>query len=69
MQTIITKDFIHKQLTDFTWDSRVAQIQQEHRKSHSRSQIQKGVYASDIDREISNLQELGAKWEAGLPPD
>ena len=31
-------------------------------------QIQKGgiVYASDVDRDISNLQELGAKWEADL---
>ena len=37
----------------------------------SQVQIQKGgvVYASDIDREISNLQELNAKWEADLPTD
>lgn len=24
---------------------------------------------SDVDRDISNLQELGAKWEADLHPD
>jgi hypothetical protein len=27
------------------------------------------LYASDVDRDISNLQELGTKWEAGLHPD
>ena len=34
-------------------------------------QIQKGgiVYASDINRDISNLQELGAKWETDLHSD
>ena len=71
MQNILAKDLVHKQLTDYMWDSHVAQIQQEHRKNRPRSQIQKGgvVYASDIDWEISNLQELNAKWEADLPTD
>ena len=27
------------------------------------------MYASDVNRDISNLQELGAKWEANLHPD
>ena len=27
------------------------------------------MYAVDMDRDISNLQELGAKWEADLHPD
>jgi hypothetical protein len=51
MQNILAKDLVHKQLTDYMWDSRVAQIQQERRKNCPRSQIQKGgvVYASDID--------------------
>jgi hypothetical protein len=71
MQTVLAQDIIHKQLTDYMWDSKVAQIQQERRKKNSRSQIQKGgiVYASDVGRDISNLQELGAKWEADLHPD
>jgi hypothetical protein len=71
MQTVFAKDIVHKQLTNYIWDSRVAQIQQERRKKSFKSQIQKGgiVYASDVDRDISNLQELGAKWEADLHPD
>jgi hypothetical protein len=34
-------------------------------------QIQKDdiVYASDVNRDISNLQKLGVKWEADLHPD
>ena len=71
MQTVLAEDVVHRQLTNYVWDSRVAQIQQERRKKSSKSQIQKGgiVYASDVDRDISNLQELGAKWEADLHPD
>ena len=71
MQNILAKDLVRKQLTDYMWDSHVAQIQQERCKNRPRSQIQKDgvVYASDIDREISNLQELNAKWEADLPTD
>jgi hypothetical protein len=71
MQTVLAKDIVHTQLTNYMWDSRIAQIQQERRKKSSKSQIQKGgiVYASDVDRDISNLQELGAKWEADLHPD
>jgi hypothetical protein len=63
MQTVLAEDVVHRQLTNYIWDSRVAQIQQERRKKSSKSQIQKGgvVYASDVDRDISNLQELGAK--------
>jgi hypothetical protein len=71
IQTVLAKDIVHNQLTNYIWDSRVAQIQQECRKKSSKSQIQKGgiVYAKDVDRDISNLQELGAKWEADLHPD
>ena len=71
METVLAKDIVYKQLTNYMWDSRVAQIQQERRKKSSKSQIQKDdiIYASDVDRDISNLQELGAKWEAGLHPD
>jgi hypothetical protein len=71
MHTVLAQDIVHKQLTNYMWDSRVAQIQQERRKKAFRMQIQKGgiVYASDVDRDISNLQELGAKWEADLHPD
>ena len=71
MQTILAQDIVHKQLTNYMWNSRIAQIQQERRKKSSRLQIQKGgiIYASDVDRDISNLQELGAKWEADLHPD
>ena len=32
MQTVLAKDLIHKQLTDYMWDSRIAQIQEERRK-------------------------------------
>jgi hypothetical protein len=55
MQTILAKDIIHKQLTDYMWNSRVAQIQEERCKKRPRTQVQKGgvVYAADIDREIS----------------
>jgi hypothetical protein len=71
METVLAQNIVHKQLTNYMWDFRVAQIQQKRRKKSSRMQIQKGgiVYASDVDRDISNLQELGAKWEADLHPD
>jgi len=71
MQTVLAKDIVHKQLTEYMWDSRIAQVQQERRKTRSRAQVQKGgiVYAEDVDREISNLHDLGAKWETQLPPD
>lgn len=71
MRTVLAKDIMHKQLTNYMWDSRVAQVQQERRKRASRAQIQKGgvVYAGDVDRNISNIEELGAKWEADLPED
>ena len=53
------------------WDSRIAQIQEERQKKHPRTQIQKGgiVYAADVNREISSLEELGARWEANLLAD
>ena len=71
MQTVLAKDLIHKQLTDYMWDSRIAQIQEERRKKRPRTQIQKGgvVYAADISREISTGQELTVRWEAGLSTD
>ena len=71
MQTILAQDIVHKQLINYMWDSRVAQIQQERWKKSFRLQIQKGgiVYASDVDRDISNLQELGVKWETDLHSD
>src|SRR5438046_7726658 len=72
MHTVLAQDIIHKQLINYMWDSRIAQIQQERRKKSSRLQIQKGgiVYASDVvGRDILNLQELGVKWEANLHPD
>ena len=71
MQTILAKDIIHKQLTDYMWNSRVAQIQEERRKKRPRTQVQKGgvVYAADIDREISMGQELTVKWETNLTTD
>ena len=50
MQTILAKDIIHKQLTDYMWNSRVAQIQEERRKKRPRTQVQKGgvVYAAEL---------------------
>ena len=32
-------------------------------------QIETKGYAGDVDRDISTLEELGAKWEADLHPD
>jgi len=63
IETVLAQDIVYKQLTNYMWDSRVVQIQQERRKKSSRMQIQKGgiVYTSDVDCDISNLQELGAK--------
>ena len=60
IQTVLTKDLVHKQLTDYMWNSRVAQIQQERRKNRPRTQIQRGgvVYAADVSQEISGLQKL-----------
>ena len=71
MHNVLAKDLMHNRLTDYMWDSRIAQIQEEHRKKSPRTQIQKGgiVYAADVDREISSLEELGARWEANLPAD
>jgi hypothetical protein len=71
MHTILAKDLVHNKLTDYMWDSRIAQIQKERRKKRPRTQIQKEgiVYAADVDREISSLKELGAPWEANLPAD
>ena len=71
MHNVLTKDLVHNRLTDYMWDSRIAQIQEEHWKKRPRTQIQKGgiVYAADVDREISGLEELGARWEANLPAD
>ena len=42
MQTVLAKDLVHKQLTDYMWYSRIAQIQEERRKKRPRTQIQKG---------------------------
>jgi hypothetical protein len=40
------------------------------KKKNSRSQIPKKiVYTSDVDKDISNLQKLGAKWETDLHPN
>jgi hypothetical protein len=52
MQTVLAKDLVHKQLTDYMWDSHIAQIQEERCKKRPRTQIQKGevVYTA---REIS----------------
>ena len=68
MQTVLARDVVHKQLTDYMWDSQLAQTQPERR---SKAQIQKGgiVYAGDVERDISTLEELGAKWEADLHLD
>jgi hypothetical protein len=71
MELVLTQDIVHQQLTNYMWESRVAQIQQERRKNKPRSQIQKGgvVYAADVDRDISCLQELIATWETNLNRD
>jgi len=70
MQTVLAQNVIHKQLTNYIWDSGIAQIQQERQKKNSRSQIPKKiVYTSDVDKDISNLQKLGAKWETDLHPN
>jgi hypothetical protein len=71
MQTVLAKDLIHKQLTDYMWNPRVAQIQGEHRKKRPRTHVQKGgvVYAADIDCEISTGQELTVKWKTNLTTD
>ena len=71
MHTVLAKDLVHNRLTDYMWDSRIAQVQEERRKKRPRTQIQKGgiVYAADVDWEISNLEELSARWEANLPAD
>ena len=71
MQTVLARNVVHNQLTNYMWDSQLAQTQQERRKRRTKAQIQKGgiVYAGDVDRDISTLEELGAKWEADLHPD
>lgn len=71
METVLAKDIVHKQLTSYMWDSKVAQAQAERRKKAARTQVQKGgiVYAGDINRDISNIDELCAKWETDLPTD
>jgi hypothetical protein len=71
METVLAKDILHKQLTSYMWDSKVAQVQAERRKKAARTQIQKGgiVYAGDVNRDISNIDELCAKWETNLPTD
>ena len=71
MQTVLAKDLIHKQLTDYIWNSWVAQIQEERHKKRPRIQVQKGgvVYSADIDRKISTGQELIVKWETNLTTD
>ena len=53
------------------WNSKVAQIQQERRKKSFKVQVQKSgiIHASDVDRDISNLQELSAKWEVDFNRD
>jgi hypothetical protein len=71
MYNVLVKDLVHNRLTDYMWDLQIAQIQEEHWKKCPRTQIQKRgiVYAADIDREISSLEELGAWWEANCPAD
>lgn len=68
---ILATDIVQKQLTNYMWDSRVAQVQAERRKKAARTQIQKGgvVYSGDVDRTISGLDELSSAWEADLPQD
>src|SRR3981189_518216 len=71
IESVLTQDIVHQQLTNYMWESRVSQIQQERRKKQPRSQIQKGgvVYTADVDRDISCLQELIATWETNLNRD
>jgi hypothetical protein len=71
IESVLTQDIVYQQLTNYMWESMVAQIQQERRKKRPRSQIQKGgiVYTADVDRDISCLQELIATWETNLNRD
>jgi hypothetical protein len=71
MESVLTQDIVHSQLAKYMWESRVAQIQQDRRKKQPRSQIQKGgiVYVTDVDRQISCLQELIASWETNITRD
>ena len=71
IESVLTQDIVHQQLAKYMWESRVAQIQQERRKKRPRSQVQKGgvVYAADVDRDISCLEELIASWESNLNRD
>src|SRR5258708_39623491 len=71
IEPVLTQDIVHQQLTNYMWESRVAQIQQERRKKQPRSQIQKGgvVYTADVARDISCLHELIATWETNLNHD
>ena len=47
MQTVLARDLVHNRLTNYMWDSQLAQAQQERRKRRSKTQLQKGgiVYA------------------------
>lgn len=69
MQTVLADNIQMKQLTNYMWESRVAQVQQARRKSSARTQIQKGgvVYAGDIDRDITTLKN--PTFEANLSTD
>jgi hypothetical protein len=71
IESVLTQDIVYQQLTNYMWESRVAQIQQERRKKRPRSQIQKGgiAYTADVDRDISCLQELITTWETNLNRD
>ena len=40
MQIVLARDVVHKQLTNYMWDSQLAQTQQERRKRRSKAQIQ-----------------------------
>ena len=51
MHNILAKDLVYNKLTDYMWESWIAQIQEEHRKKRPRTQIQNRgiVYATDIN--------------------
>jgi hypothetical protein len=53
MQTVLAWDLVHNRLTNYMWNSQLAQAQQDCRKRHNESQIQQGelVYAGDVDGE------------------
>jgi len=53
------------------WDSHLAQNQQKRRKRRGQTQVQKGgiVYAADVPRHISMMEEAMARSESNLDAD